>query len=162
MGQYDPKHAGVSSFYDITVTRYNCVHLLASIIVNGQRSLRLTTVLYCDCNKQWNCSVSAKYQLHGAKSFQKLTVPRLAKRFLFYGTRSSITVFRRTRYLSASWGKLIQPMLSHPVFKIQVNIIRPSTPRCSTQLKKHKPKNVTFNSKCLASGGGGDGNGMRM
>ena len=121
MGQYGPKHAGVSSFYDINVTRYNWLHLFASITVNGQRSLTLTTVLYRDCDKQWNCSVSAKCQLHGAQSFQKLTVPRLANKFSFYGTRRSITVFRRTRYLTVSWGKLTLPMPSHPVFKVQFN-----------------------------------------
>ena len=127
------------------------MHLFVSLTVTGQRSLTLTTVLYCDCDKQWNCSVSTKYKLHGAQSLQKLIVTRLAKKFLFNGTRRSITVFRRTRYLSTSWGKLIQPVPSYPVFKMHFNIIRPSTPRCSTRYYEHKPKNVTFNKNCSAA-----------
>jgi len=56
--------------------------------------------------------------LHTPRSrflLEKLTSSQLVKKFpAFYGTRRFIITFTRTRHLSLSWARSIQPMHTHP------------------------------------------------
>jgi hypothetical protein len=55
------------------------------------------------------------YSLHGAKSFPKLIVSQLVKKFsTFYGTQRFITAFTTARHLSLSWARAIQSIPPHP------------------------------------------------
>ena len=97
---------------------------------------------------QQHCTAMLQFYVQHSKSLylltpwsialpEKLTGSQLVTKFpAYYGTRRFITTFARTLHLSPSWTRSIQSMLPHRTsWKIQLNIILPSTPGTSKWLR---------------------------
>jgi hypothetical protein len=61
----------------------------------------------------------------------------------FYGTRTFITVFTRTRYWSVSWSIWIQSIPSYPTFSRSILIL-------SSNLRLRFPSDLFYNVTCIS------------
>ena len=75
-------------------------------------------------NLQYLLTYLLTYLLHGAESFEKLTVSQLVKKFpAFNVTRRFIAAFTTARHMSLSWGRSIQSMPPHPTSWRSISIL---------------------------------------